>query len=33
MIAKDIDMIYRTEKHGCKKVVSGYLLDVVKEIL
>ncbi len=34
MIAKDIDMIYRTEKHGCKKVLSGYSLDVVKgEIL
>ena len=26
MIAKDIDMIYRTEKQGCKKVLSGYLL-------
>ena len=34
MIAKDIDMIYRTEKQGCKKVLSGYSLYVVKgEIL
>ena len=34
MIAKDIDMIYRTKKHGCKKVLSVYSLDVVKgEIL
>ena len=34
MIAKDIDMIYRTEKHGYKKVLSRYSLDVVKgEIL
>nr|WP_298875000.1 ABC transporter ATP-binding protein [uncultured Mogibacterium sp.] len=34
MIAKDIDMIYRNEKQGCKKVLSGYSLDVVKgEIL
>ena len=34
MIAKDIDMIYRTKKHGYKKVLSGYSLDVVKgEIL
>ena len=34
MIAKDIYMIYRTKKHGYKKVLSGYSLDVVKgEIL
>lgn len=34
MIAKDIDMIYRTKKQGCKKVLSGYSLYVVKgEIL
>lgn len=34
MIAKDIDMIYRTKKHGYKKVLSRYSLDVVKgEIL
>ena len=34
MISKDIYMIYRTKKHGYKKVLSGYSLDVVKgEIL
>ncbi|ASS37317.1 nickel ABC transporter ATP-binding protein NikE [Mogibacterium pumilum] len=27
---KDIDMIYRTEKHGYKKVLEGYSLEILK---
>lgn len=34
MSAKDIDMAYRTDKHGYKNVLSGYSLEVLKgEIL